>query len=95
MVKTLQNLLSNRMADDLETKYAASGTQVLQNLLKWRPLVDLDLFYVKVKFNHFGFCIEKGLTVNFPDSLVTCNIKIDICKQLKELLLIPKVKVIY
>ena len=35
MVKTLKNLLWNQKADDLETCYAALGTRVLPNLLKW------------------------------------------------------------
>ena len=35
IVKTFKNLLlRNQEADDLETWYAASGTQVLPNLLK-------------------------------------------------------------
>ena len=48
MVKTLKNhLLCNQEADDLETWYTASGTQVLPDLFKW---VDLDHFYDMVKF---------------------------------------------
>ena len=31
--------------------------------------------------------------MNFTDSVVACDIKVDICKQLIELLQIPKVKV--
>ena len=83
------------MADDLENWYAALGTQVLPSLFKWRPLVDLDLFYVKVKFGHTGFCMEKSLTVDFSNSSVACDIKVDIYKQLNELLQITKFKVIY
>ena len=47
MVKTYKNhLLWNQKADDLESWYAALGTQVLPNLF-WD---DLNLFYGKVKF---------------------------------------------
>ena len=37
MVKTLNNLLRNQKADDLETWYAASGVRVLPSLFKWWP----------------------------------------------------------
>ena len=54
MVKTFKNLLFwNQKGDDLESWYAALVTQVLPNLLKWWPWVDLDLFYSKVKFGPF------------------------------------------
>ena len=41
----------NQTADDLETWYAGLVTQELQNLFRWLPLVDLDLFY---KFGPFS-----------------------------------------
>ena len=42
--KNLKNLLLLiQKAHDLETWYATSGTQVLQNLFTWRPCVDPDL----------------------------------------------------
>ena len=48
--KNLKNyLLRNQKADDLETWYAASGTQVLPNSFKWWSWVDI-LFNGKVKF---------------------------------------------
>ena len=59
MVKTLKNLLWNQKADDLETWYAALGTQVLPNSFKWWSWVDLDLFYGKVKFGPICFCMGK------------------------------------
>ena len=58
MVKTLKNLLQKQLADDLETWYVALSMQVLPRLFKL--LVDLDLFYVKVKFGHIGFCMGKS-----------------------------------
>ena len=59
-LKTLKNhLLQNQRANDLETWYAALGAQVLSNLSKLCPWVDLDLFYSKVKFGPLCFCIRK------------------------------------
>ena len=44
--KILKNLLLRKQeADDLVTWYTATGTQVLPNLFKRRPYVDLDHFY--------------------------------------------------
>ena len=37
IVKTFKNLLMNRKANDLESWYAALGTEVLPNLFKWWP----------------------------------------------------------
>ena len=54
--KNLRNLLLwNQKADDLESWYAASGTWELLILFKWRPCVDFDLFYRKVKFGPLYF----------------------------------------
>ena len=50
MIKTSKNLLQNQEADDIETWYTASGTQVLPNLFKWWHWVDLVHFYDMVKF---------------------------------------------
>ena len=76
MVKTLKNLLLwNQKADDLETWYAASSTQVLPNSFKWWPWVDLDLFYCKVKFGLL--CLwEKGKTMDFSETIVVCDLKL-------------------
>ena len=46
MVKTFKNvLLRNQEADDIETWYEASSTQVLPNWFKWWHWVDLVHFY--------------------------------------------------
>ena len=67
MVKTFKTLiLLNQKADDFETWYVALVTQVLPNLFKWWPWVDLDLFYSKVKFGPFCFCMGKCLSCRFP-----------------------------
>ena len=39
--------------------YVASLTPAYQSLFKFRPCVDLDLFFVKVKFCNLGFYVEK------------------------------------
>ena len=57
--KSFKNLLWNQKADNLETRYAASGARVLPSLFKWCPWVDLDLFYGKVKFGLICFCMGK------------------------------------
>ena len=58
--KNLKNhLLWNQKADDLESWYAALGTQVLPCLFKWWPWNDLDLFYGKFEFGPLCFCMGK------------------------------------
>ena len=47
-------------ADDLESLFAALGTQVQPRLVKWWPWVDLDLFYSKIKFGPLCFCMGKS-----------------------------------
>ena len=67
MLKTFENLLPwKQKADDFETWYAALVTRVLPNLFKWWLRVDLDLFYSKVKFGPFCFCIGKCLSCKYP-----------------------------
>ena len=61
MVKTLKNLLLRKQyTNDLETWYEALSMQVLSRLFKSWPWVDLDLFYVEVKFGHIGFWTGKS-----------------------------------
>ena len=74
MVKTFKNL-KNQKADDPETWYAASGAQVLPSLFKLCPWVDLDLFYGKVKYGPLCFCMEKGKTMDFSETIVVCDLK--------------------
>ena len=59
--KNLKNLLlQKQLPDDLETWYVALSMGVLPRLFKLRPWVDLDLFYVKVKFGYIGFCMGES-----------------------------------
>ena len=53
------------MSYDLEIWHVAWGTQALQSLYKWWPWVDLDLFYIKVKFAILGFSKDKGENIGF------------------------------
>ena len=85
-------LLWNRKADDLETWYAASSTQVLPSLFKWCPWVDLDLFYGKVKFGPLCVCMGKKL-----NQWIFHDITVGRCSQLNEYLKlwVPMVRVIH
>ena len=74
--KKHKNLLRNQKADDLENWYAASGVQLLPSLFKWWPWVDLDLFYGKVKFGPLRFCMDKGKTMDFSETIVVYVVKV-------------------
>ena len=66
MVKTFKNLLlQNQKSCDLETWHVALGTQALQNLYKWWPWVDLDLFYGTVKLGHLYVWMGKTVIKSF------------------------------
>ena len=87
MVKTFKNLLlQNQKSYDLETWYAAFGTQALQSLYKWWPWVDLDLFYGKVKFGNLGF--SKVKTVDFSETIAACDLKVGIYRQLIDFMMV-------
>ena len=74
--KTLKNLLQNQLADDLETWYVASCMRVLPRLFKLSPCVDLDPFYAKVKFGHFGFCMGKSENNLFLETVKAFSLKV-------------------
>ena len=69
------------MAHDHETWYAAQGTWALPTLVTWWSLIDLYLFYSKVKSGHLGFCMGKRQTVHFSEAVVAYEVKVDICNQ--------------
>ena len=76
-VKTLKNLiLWNQKDKDIETWYAALSARVLPSLFKWWPWVDLDLFYGKVKFGPLCFCMGKGKTMDFSETIVVYDLKL-------------------
>ena len=64
-------------ADDLESWYAASGTQALS----W---VVLDLFYGTIKFGPLCFCMGKSKSMYFSENIVVYDIKVGRCCQLNE-----------
>ena len=43
-----------------ETWYVALSMRVLPRLYKLWPWIDLDLFYIKVKFGYIGFCVGES-----------------------------------
>ena len=77
MVKTFKNLFfQNQKSCDLETWHVALGTQALQSLCKWWRWVDLGLFYGKVKFGPLCFCMGKGKTTDFSETIVVYDLKL-------------------
>ena len=77
--KSLKNLLlRNQKADDLESWYAASGAGVLPSFSNddW---VNHDLFYGKVNFGPLCFCMGKGKTMEFSETIVVYDIKVGTC----------------
>ena len=78
MVKTFKNLLlQNQKSYDLETWHVALGTQALQNLYKWWPWVDLDLFYGKVKLGHLYVWMGKTVIKSFNGGKLAAKDYID------------------
>ena len=69
MVKTFKTLLRNQKADDIETWYAAFGTQVVPNLSKLWHWVYLDTFDNKVKFGPFYLCMGNRLNCRLMKSM--------------------------
>ena len=50
------------------------------------PGLTLDLFYGKVKFGSLCFCMEKGKTMDFSETIVVYDIEVGRCSQPKEYL---------
>ena len=98
MVKTLKNLvLQNQLTNDLETWCVALSMPVLPRLFKLWPWVDLDLFYMKVKFGYIGFCmgeIENYLFLRNYCSLRSQSCLMHSAKWVYEVEWVSKVKVI-
>ena len=69
-------------ADDLETCYAAFGTEVLPNLSKWWPWVHLDTFYSN--FNFGPFCLENHLYCRLLETDEFYEVKVGTCRQINE-----------
>ena len=75
-------LLWKQKADDLESWYVALGTLVLPSLFKWWP----GLTYLAATSNLvlYAFVWEKGKTVDFSETIVVCDHKVNRCSQLNE-----------
>ena len=80
LVKTFKKnlLLWNQMADDLESWYAASGTQVQPSCLNDNPGLTLTYFTSMSNLVHYAFLWGKGKTI------VVCDLKVGRCSQLNE-----------
>ena len=72
--------LWTQKADDLESWYAASSSQVLPSL----PGLTLIYFMVMSNLVHYTFVWEKGQTMDFSETIVVCDIKVGRCSQLNE-----------
>ena len=61
--------------------------QVLPNLFKLLPWVDLDTFYAKVKFGDIGFCMGKSENYFFfLETVAALGLKVALSIQLSELM---------
>ena len=80
MVKTWKILLWNQKADDLESRYATWGTWVLPRLFKWW----LGWLMARLNFVPYAFGWEDGKTMDFSETIVVYDIKIDRFSQLNE-----------
>ena len=49
-------------------------------------MVDLDLFYAKVKFGHIGFCIGISETRYYLETIADIGIKVGLSIQMNELM---------
>ena len=83
MLKTFKNLLRNQKTDDLETWYAALGTRVLPNLFKC-PGLTLAYFTARSNLVPCAIVWEKVKTIDFPETIVVYDIKVDRWSQLNE-----------
>ena len=77
MVKTLKNLLLwNQKANDLESLYAASGTQVLPSWSNDDPELTLTYFTARSNLIPYAFVWEKGKIMDFSETIVVYDFKV-------------------
>ena len=75
--KNLKNrLLQNQKADDLETWYATSGTQVLPSFSNDDPGLTLIYFTRRSNLVLYVFMWEKGKTMNFSETIVVYDLRL-------------------
>ena len=83
--KNLKNLLLwNQKADDLESWYVASGDRVLPSLFKWWPWLTQTYFTARSNLVPLCFGMGKGKTMDFSETIVVYDVKVDRCSQLNE-----------
>ena len=73
--KNLKNLLQNQKANGLETWYAASGAQILQVCSNDDPGLTLTYFTARSNLLPYAFVWEKGKTMDFSGTIVSCDLK--------------------
>ena len=80
--KNPSKIIFSGFGGPISTWYVALGTPAHHSLLKFRPWVDLDLFYGKAKFGNLGFSIGKKLkTVDFSETIEACDLEVGRCRQ--------------
>ena len=52
--------------------------------------IDLDLFYVKVKFGYLGFSMGKIENSGFSETIAACDLKVGRCRQLIKIMKVYK-----
>ena len=71
-----KSLLCNQKADDLESWYAALGTQVLPIMFKLGPGLTLTYFTARSNLVPYAFVWEKGKTMDFSETILVHDIKV-------------------
>ena len=75
-LKTLKNLLlRNQKADDLETWDAALGARVLPIYSNDDPGLTLTYFTARSSVVPYAFVWEKGITMDFSETIVVYDLK--------------------
>ena len=67
----------NQWSNFNETWYVASGTTAHHSLFKLLPLVDLDLYFGKVKFCNIGFYIKDVTVMDSLEIFAAFDLEID------------------
>ena len=79
MVKNNSFFLQNRWADCNEIWYVVSRMLTHHSLNKFWPWVDIDLFYVKVKFGRSSIYMGKMKLICFSKTIAAYDLKVCTC----------------
>ena len=75
--KNFKNLLlQNQKADDLESRYVASGARVLQICSNDDPKLTLTYFTARSNLVPYAFVWKKGKTMYFSETVVVYDLKL-------------------